>query len=356
MVFYKEKRGGQMQDLMIDLLMAALGLSILWGVRIAKKDEFYENYLSRGQTAYTKGALALLIVYHHVAQCVHMGLAFAVLMRIGGMLVSVFFFYSGYGLMKSYLTQPDYRSTYLRRRLPAVLIPYLLANVIYWLAYRTVGLHFTIPWLKEELSYGGLLVRYSWYVAVIGLFYVGFYFLMFLRGNKVAMISGAFIFLLAWDAAFIHWEFPEFWYGTSHILIVGMLWAAYEEPILRFIKSHYTQVIAVCAAAVAALFLISRPYSWHVGRTLRGIMYVFFVVLIVTLSMKISIGNKWLSFAGMLSFEIYLYQGLFSSVWQEAGLAHFGTVGWNCVILPATLLTAWLCRSITTPLVRKIRG
>ncbi len=309
-----------MQSLMIDLLMAVLGVSILWGVRIAKKGEFNDDYLSRTQTAHGKGALALLIVYHHVAQRVYMGLAFGVLMRIGGMLVSMFFFYSGYGLMKSYLTQPDYRDTYLRRRLPAVLIPYLLSSGIYWLAYRTVGLHLSIPWLIEELSYGGLLVRYSWYVAVIVVFYVGFYFLMFLHRNKAAMILGACVILMVCDAVFIHSEFPEFWYGTSHILIVGLLWASYEAQIQRFIKSHYWSVIMVCAAAVAALFFISRPYTWHVGRALRGMMYIFFVVLVATLSMKVSIGNKWLGFAGLLSFEIYLYQGLFSSVWMGRGL------------------------------------
>lgn len=344
-----------MQSLMIDLLMAALGVLILWGGRIAKKGEFNDDYLSRTQTAYVKGVLALLIIYHHVAQRMLLGVAFHALRHIGGMLVSVFFFYSGYGLMKSYLTKPDYRSTYLHRRLPSILIPYLLSNGIYWLAYRTVGVNFTIPWLIEELSYGGLLVRYSWYVAVIVLFYVGFYLLMFLRRNKAAMILGASAFLMACDAVFIHREFPEFWYSTSHILIVGMLWASYEDQILQFIKSHYLPVVAVCTVAVGALFLISRPYSWHVGRAMRGTMYVFFVVLLVTLSMKVSVGNKWLGFAGKLSFEIYLYQGLFSSVWLEAGFTQFGIVGWIYAILPATILTAWLCRSVTAPLVRKIR-
>ena len=50
---------------------------------------------------------------------------------IGFLFVGVFFFFSGYGLFKSYKTKPGYLDGFLRKRLPVVLVPLYVINTIF---------------------------------------------------------------------------------------------------------------------------------------------------------------------------------------------------------------------------------
>lgn len=331
-------------NILPDLLVIALLFLLLWNARIAGRDEFFEDYLSRERTCMIKGALSLVVMFHHMAQKTSTGWIFQSFTRFGGLVVTMFFFYSGYGLMKSYLVNPDYQKSFLRRRIPVVAVPYLIANVIYWLAYCCLGFRLSIRMLLHNLSCGGLLVQYSWYAVVILLFYLAFYILMFLGKRKTAIIIGAAVFLAAWDSLCIRRVFPEYWYGTSHILLVGMLWASCEKRILEFIKRRYITVVVVSAAAFCAAFVLSRPLPGKIGLAVRGVMYIVFAVLVLTIQLKASLGNRWLRFLGGISFEIYLYQGIFISFGLLSRLKEINEALWAAAVIGGTVALAWVCR------------
>lgn len=73
---------------------------------------------------------------------------------MGILFTSIFFFFSGYGLITSYLNKENYLDSFLIRRIPAVLFPFLITNIIY-AYYETVGWSgTTLRWmLNEEFLY-----------------------------------------------------------------------------------------------------------------------------------------------------------------------------------------------------------
>ena len=86
---------------------------LLWGMKISKKDEFHDGFLSLSQTKSLQGFAAIGIVFHHIGQntcapwlapeqTIH---GLEPFVPIGYLLVAIFFFCSGYGLMKSFNTK-----------------------------------------------------------------------------------------------------------------------------------------------------------------------------------------------------------------------------------------------------------
>lgn len=343
-----------MQNILMDLLAAALFAEICLHMNVYTAGTFHDAYLSREQTGQIRGALAIMILFHHLAG-IGGGLVFSAFRRIGGLLVSVFFCYSGYGLMKSHLESTAYRENFLRNRIPAVAIPYLLANVIYWCLYRCLGYEMRLSRLLSDLSYGGLLVSYSWYVVVILLFYVAFYFLMLLGQRKLLIIAASALYLALWDWVFIRQVFLEYWYGTSHILLVGMLWAAYEKKIVEWITRHYKWALLTLLMLVPLLFAASRPFSGGMKKIIQGVMYVDFALLILTLQMKVSLNSGLLRRVGGISLEIYMYQGIFLGMGWAESLQQRSLFFWSLSVFAGTLILARICHWLTAGVIRKLR-
>ena len=99
--------------------------------------------------------------------------------RIGYLAVAVFFFYSGYGLMKKHISSPQYYKKFLCNRIPTILIPYLVINVVYWLYYTGTGKVYSIKQIMiATFQNGAPIAKFSWYIIVILLFYLCFWLLM----------------------------------------------------------------------------------------------------------------------------------------------------------------------------------
>ena len=89
------------------------------------------------------GFFAVLIVLHHLVQTIgpeNAGI-FIFLENFGICLVSVFFFFSGYGLIRSLKQKPDYLQSFLKKRLPGVVIPFYVCIFIFYIVGLLTGKH-----------------------------------------------------------------------------------------------------------------------------------------------------------------------------------------------------------------------
>lgn len=104
------------------------------GVKIAPKGNFNEDFLSLKVSKGIQGFWAVCIIAHHFVQpFVYSGQgagALSIFALIGFLFVGVFFFFSGYGLFKSYKNKPNYLNGFLRKRIPVVLVPLYVVNTI----------------------------------------------------------------------------------------------------------------------------------------------------------------------------------------------------------------------------------
>ena len=87
------------------------------------------------QSKRIKAAACLLIILHHLVQKISVygqidkG-PINVFNDFGYLFTAIFFFYSGYGLLASLYFKPDYLGSFLKRRLPIVLLPFWIINIL----------------------------------------------------------------------------------------------------------------------------------------------------------------------------------------------------------------------------------
>ena len=93
------------------ILLILLVLICLYGIKPAK---YHVDYMSRSQTGSIKGIFAVLIFLSHVRGYISIGDSFLdkayalFLGYFGQLIVTLFFFYSGYGILQAYKTKDTY--------------------------------------------------------------------------------------------------------------------------------------------------------------------------------------------------------------------------------------------------------
>ena len=107
---------------MLIFLIALLCIGV-FGIKFSG---FHEDYMGREQTTSVKGILAVLILLSHMNGYVQLGgtldsIYLKIMTLIGQLMVTLFFFYSGYGITESVRKNPEYPNTFFRKRFLKVL-------------------------------------------------------------------------------------------------------------------------------------------------------------------------------------------------------------------------------------------
>lgn len=97
------------------------------------------------------------------------------------------------------------------------------------------------------------------------------------------------------------------WYDTILAYPAGYYYACYRNQIEKWLKHYYIFALTF----LLAVFVYMHdyfPYSyWGLPENIMGITFALMVVMI---TMKIRIGNKWLQWCGTNLFPLYIYQRL----------------------------------------------
>ena len=316
----------------------------LLGAKFAPKGTVYEDFYTLKTAKVLQGTVAVGIILHHLVQEVtdygavwkgpitHMN-------YMGILFTSVFFFSSGYGLLKSYETKPDYLEGFLEKRLPTVLIPFLASNIIYFFAYGVYGgrIHRVTDTVTSLVGFT-LLNTNTWFLVEIILFYVVFY-VLFKRMKKTecalwSMVGFVFFImvislLLGHDKSEIngHWFMGEWWYNSTIVFAVGMLVARYEKNVLEFAKKNYKWLFPVILLGFAGMYILSEYMVQNVGyyceweghrgyleKSLSALVQsatgILFALVMIMVCMKVRFYNKVIAFLGKISLALYIIHDL----------------------------------------------
>lgn len=332
-----------MYTLMIILLQIfPLGLLALTfiGAKIHRND-FNEDYLELTESKKIQAIACLGVILHHLTQQITgYGVVpkgpVTVFNYAGILFTSLFFFYSGYGLITSMQNKPGYLNTFLTKRLPTVLIPFWIINLIYVL-YRTIVYepYDFAPMLKRIL--GIILINGNgWFIVEIAILYILFYFIFMIVKNEdvgIALLSVGAILIIVYSfmrghdiGENYHWFRGEWWYNSTIVFILGLYYARWRGRIEAFCKDHYKAVLPTVSVLFAVAFYVSiyavNRYGYYNSLTNAArdafitlisqmIACILFTLLILLISMKILIGNRALTFFSGISMELFLIHGLF---------------------------------------------
>ncbi len=344
----------------IDILPVSLLVLLLCGMKIEKPPTSLNTagYLSLETGNCLRGFFALVVLFHHLAQYTESGIAFRYFIKIGFLAVAFFFFISGYGLQKSFIKKQDsYRKGFLLRRIPTVLVPYIVITFFYWLMYKRNGLVYSFKDIVFSIADGHPIAANSWYLINIFVFYIVFKLLMFIgKKHSFLMILGSTVWYFLYAFFCYKRGYGSWWYKSSHLLTVGMFWAAYEDKILAILKKYYFIITPVTWIAFGTLFAFLTKTPEPVPAMILSLFAaMFFVLSVVLFSLKFCIGNKVLGFLGNISLEIYISQGLMITTLIN-GKIHIESELLRCIaVSAATVLFAYLLHLVLSAVIGKYK-
>lgn len=274
------------------------------------------------------GLFSVLIMMHHLSQRTSASFVPAefrrpgleVFVSIGYLLVSFFFFCSGYGLIKSLRSKEHYMKGFLIKRLNRVLLVFVLIQLIYLL----VRFAFSATSLP--------LNPYSWFVYTIVILYFGF-FLVYRKEGRYSLRLMA-LWILAYCVICHALVLGNWWINSVPTFLLGICVADHEEAFQKKFSAHRLPGIVIPAAVSLICFFVSEnadPIGRSLGIPAYGIINFLLLCFQILACFAFSLavyaatllcGNRpagkvrkaacsVLLFFGGMTLEFYLIHGLF---------------------------------------------
>ena len=373
-----------MDNTLLSLYPVMFFLAVLFNAGVRPKTAGEEDFLSIRQTGAVQSAACIGIILHHLSQQVtnygslDKGLI-TVFSYAGILFTAVFFFFSGYGLMVSLQRRTDYLNTFLQRRLPTVLIPFWLCNSIILLTNRLFyGVRYSFDQMIRYISGIDLINGNGWFIIEIVIIYVLFFalFSMF-RNRDIALIllTMAVFVLIAYgffsghDPKNEQWFKGEWWYNSTITFALGLWYARFRHKLDSFFSLRYRTLSVLFSLLFIASFRFSvycvGRYGYYyylsvsVGRKYACITLVsqattcsIFVIWLILLLMKITLGNRILASLGKIRLPLFLLHGYFvSTVFSNIKMHAFFRFG---AVIICSVLAASVVSPISAYLVKKV--
>ena len=367
-----------MTDLLLLIYPALLFLLVFWKARLPEKGGGNAGFLCLEQTKMIQAGACVGIILHHMTQKITFyGAGYrgplVVFAYMGILFTSIFFFFSGYGLITSVYTREDYLRKFLYTRLPTVLIPFWVINALGVLLNTQVyGMHWDTAEIWERILGITLVNGNGWFIIEITVLYLIFYILFRLIRNKniaLALLCVVTVALIVYSlhqglnpsGAGAHWFRGEWWYNSTSVFIFGLLFARFREKITGFFRKHYKVLIVLFTVLMVVTFYISVCCVLRLGYYRKDSLALYssivtlisqtaaclsFTVFVLLIHMKLSIGNRALKYMSTLSLELFLIHGYFVSY-------IFTYVSMNNFLRYAVVLACSIaCSALVSPCVR----
>ena len=340
----------------------------IWGGKFAgfKKDQFHEDSSSLDSFMSLRGFAAIGVILHHISQENAFQWAgggygkpgeLSIFVNAGFLFVAIFFFCSGFGLIKSLETKPDYLNGFIKKRvLKTLVIPYYVSILIYGILRFASGERFApVQWITNLLGIT-MMNPYAWYPIIATILYLAFYlFFKHIKNRKLCYVLMALVILLLgmifcvnghfpwfagpknwwlneasdlhnkwWTNQQVWWLSGEWWVNSCPALFIGMLFAQFETKIRDWFKKCYWGKLVLVLLVTAGTFALAgfgqMKFGWWTEWSGRGpdidrkiatyfcvIPYSMMItILLFTIMLKYKVSNPVSRFFGKYSLETYM--------------------------------------------------
>lgn len=243
--------------------------------KFGKKNQFNDDFTSLEVMKSVRGFAAMGVILHHISQefAFQESGVLTPFVNAGAYFVAVFFFCSGYGLIKSFDSKKDYLKGFIKKRIvKSIVVPFYVDVLLYGLFTFLVKIHLEkAQWVTNLLGITMMNV-YAWFPIVLSLLYLVFFLsFRFVKNRKACfVIIGVFTVLMgigacinghmAWwagpanwwmddnfyETSFkwwmdqkIFWFQGEWWVNSAPAFLAGLIFATYENKIVPFFKKKY---------------------------------------------------------------------------------------------------------------------
>lgn len=309
------------QELMIEAIVPLLIIMIsLIGIKRRKEEDF----LSIEQGNALKGISALLLVVVHIRERLEVvPVSYRILAGGGYLLVSVFFFYSGFGIVKQSLTKEHYVLDRLPKRI-LYLIEIIIGSEMVYYAFAVVlfGRSFSaLDMLKcvigIEMVNGALWTVFA--MLILQAIYYFCYRLGFRNYTLIAVIGWAIYIFISVLRGRGSWEMQ-----SCCSFVLGAYIAQNEK---KTVEKYSKNIVLLITSFIVFIASFMAPYIFEywlyedlmlirvVAGTIASLSFTALMLFVVN---KVIISNGIIIYTGTLFTEIYLWHGLIIDIVKKA--------------------------------------
>lgn len=237
-------------------------------------------------------------------------------------MVVMFLFYSGYGVMESIKKKgSEYVCKIPRRRVLNTLLNFDVAVFLFLIADLLIGKNVTVTQFLLSLIAWLSIGNSTWYIFVIILCYISTWIIASLFPTLIDKhrLGGIMMVLLSVIAIVLAFYKPSWWYDTILAYPAGVVCSEYKGQIEQIVKKRY--FLWLFSTTVLLILLYMTPYGLRGFKT--NFVGIAFALWIVLLTMKINIGNRFLSWCGAQLFPMYIYQRIPMMIMAAIGPMYF---------------------------------
>lgn len=326
----------------------------IYGVTVYQKPEFCKDYLLRENTMSVRGIFVFMVIGQHFITYTELNGAYDTFyMHVGQFLgqniVTIFLFYSGYGVYESIKKKgKDYIRRIPVKRVLLTLLHFDCAVLIFCIVDKLLGKQY--PLKQTLLAFTGWtgIGNSNWYVFAVLFTYI-FTWIAFsiLHKYPVAGIIATTLLTVVYIVIVHHYRPQEgWWYNTILCYVAGMWYSHLKGKIEKVLFSEkYPNIYYLAFLGSVIAVILGKP---HIGRLPIYIIWTLcFSVMVVLLTMKISVHNKILNWFGTYTFEIYILQRIPMMILSNLGLRNRPYIFLICSVM-CTIGIAWVFKKILT--------
>ena len=288
------------------ILLPFIGLIL---ASMQQSQNLKKGHLGKNTTNNLKGISIIFIILHHINQ------------ELGPVGVAIFFFVSGYGIMRQYqIKGPSYLKSFLPHRLLPIVTLYILAMVlIFPIKHFLMGL--TLKQAAISMTNGAPFVNDSWFILAIIFFYLAFWLAMKLSKGHALPLFAILLLLTAIYTGYI-WKkgMGEWLINAAFVFPTGVLCFTLDEV--------------------------------HSLMRYRMLSEIFFALALMIISYKVECDNKLFLISSAWSLNLYLYHPFIASLLHgNAAIAAHSVIYGLLVIILSYLVAgviAFIQRKIKT--------
>ena len=314
---------------------------------------FNKDYMSKQSTSCVKGVFILIVFYSHIKNYINTDISKNFLMLglrdwLGQLMVTLFLFYSGFGIYESIKKKKkEYIDSIPKRRCLKTILHFAFAVTLYLILSFIINKSYPIKTIL--LSYIGWnsIGNSNWYIFGIVILYFLTYlsFQIFDKNDKLA-IRMSWILTIIFTLGLSLYR-PDYCYNTLWCYPLGLTYSYYKNDIEKiFMKENKKYLIALILTFISVFIL--KKYAVN-GFMYYELLSIAFCLLIVLITMKINLQSKILKWFGDNLFWIYILQRL--------PMIYLTYTGYNihpyrfcliCFII--TIIISIICKQIVTKL------
>ena len=311
---------------MVSLYILVLLLLIVFGSKITI---WNDSYIDKQHTTTLNGMFIILVFLSHANGYIHLTdytdfgtrIYNFLFTAVGQMMVVMFFFYSGYGLMTQFHARKhEYVLSFFKSRILKTWLHFIVALIPFGIINLLLGYRFGLnTWLLSLTGFESI-GNSNWYIFDVLCLYLLFYFVIYISDKRIVLqlnccIAITALTIVLWFVIRTLKGSQRWWYDTILAFPAGCFYAFEKANIERKVRSSritYFVVMSVVFCLFCSFYIRRNPYTVSLSS-------VFFGLFVVGTTYIFDIRSTILNWLGNRLFFIYIFQRL-----PMIALSYFG--------------------------------